>query len=309
MQITKLLRIVTVGVFFAGGVFAQMSTSTVESWAHYGVADGIVTIDLPSKPKEVHSFDKRELSYFSSLNGAYFAVIADAPEKNIPFQTALSFVREHQLVPTYQETGLVRTERYLFEDGDGFFHTVIAFFNNARSVIIHGISRVKYDPIVVRVFNSIAISNVQVGNLPGQPPGDQPAEPPLPPKPNPPMNASQVVGSGSGNGSGNSASGNGSATVPSPAPAGVVTPLKIERKPSAAYTDLARIYNIEGTVRVKVTLLASGQVGAIIPATFLPFGMTQSAITAAKSIEFTPRTVNGVPISSIVTFEYVFSIY
>ena len=312
MQLTKLFWILSAGVIFAGGVFAQIKTSTDESWMSYGVAEGIVTIDLPSKPKEDHSFDKKELSYFSSLNGAYFAIIADAPGKDKPFQTALGFVRLHQIVPTFEQTGLVRSERYQFEDGDGFFHTVIAFSNAARSVLIHGISRANNDSVVTRVFNSVTISGVQVDKLAVQESTDRPTQPPLPKPdsgPAPLMSPRQVSGQESGNGPGNTGSARGSGVEVASAPMAVTTPLRIESKPKPPYTDMARLYMIEGTVRVKVALLAGGQVGAVTPVTFLPFGLIQNAIAAARSVEFTPRRVNGVPMSSIVTFEYGFSIY
>ena len=66
---------------------------------------------------------------------------------------------------------------------------------------------------------------------------------------------------------------------------------------------------MQGTVRLKVTLLASGQVGSITAVTRLPHGMTEQAIAAAKQIRFEPKKVNGVPISTIQTIEYTFSLY
>ena len=97
------------------------------------------------------------------------------------------------------------------------------------------------------------------------------------------------------------------ASVP-PAPL-VTSPLKIMAKPKAQYTDEARTSNVQGTIRLKITLLADGEVGNITPLNRLPYGLTEQAIAAAKQIKFEPRRVNGVPQSSIVTFEYSFTIY
>jgi TonB family protein len=97
------------------------------------------------------------------------------------------------------------------------------------------------------------------------------------------------------------------ASVP---PAALVTsPLKITAKPRAQYTDEARTNNVQGTVRLKITLMANGQVGNITPLNRLPYGLTEQAIAAAGQIKFEPRKVNGVAQSSVVTFEYSFTIY
>jgi TonB family protein len=84
---------------------------------------------------------------------------------------------------------------------------------------------------------------------------------------------------------------------------------KITSKPKATYTEDARTNNVEGAVRLKVTLLASGQVGAIRPVSELPFGLTEQAVAAARNIKFQPKRVNGVPQSVIVTIEYNFNLY
>ncbi len=108
--------------------------------------------------------------------------------------------------------------------------------------------------------------------------------------------------------------GSGSETAPEgtrqiqPNPAST-TPFRILLKPRATYTDAARSNDVEGSVRVKVTLLASGEIGSITPINTLPFGLTEQAIAAARQIRFTPKIVNGIPVSVIVTIDYSFSFY
>ncbi|MGH9948537.1 MAG: TonB family protein [Pyrinomonadaceae bacterium] len=118
-------------------------------------------------------------------------------------------------------------------------------------------------------------------------------------------------GSGGGNGPGNGDSDGvgGSRDGPPPVRAPVTTPLKIISKPRAAYTEDARKNNFTGTVRLKITLLASGSVGSIVPVTRVPYGLTETAIVAARQITFEPRKINGVAQSSILTIEYNFAIY
>ncbi len=69
-------------------------------------------------------------------------------------------------------------------------------------------------------------------------------------------------GSGDGDGDGNGGgSGSGGRGAPPPARPAVTTPYRITAIPKATYTDTARANNVQGAVRLKITLLASGEVG------------------------------------------------
>lgn len=85
--------------------------------------------------------------------------------------------------------------------------------------------------------------------------------------------------------------------------------LYLVSKPQARYSDAARYNSVQGSVRLKVTLMANGGVGNVTPVTILPHGLTEQAVSAARRIAFLPKTVNGIPISTIVTIDYSFSIY
>lgn len=125
-------------------------------------------------------------------------------------------------------------------------------------------------------------------------------------------------GSGSGNGDGNgngNGRGDGDNGPPPPAPvkrepvAVVSEKLKIINKPSPGYTDDARKNNISGTVRLRVTFSASGQVTGVSVISGLPNGLTEKAIAAAKQISFTPEKRNGQAISISRPVEFSFKIY
>lgn len=113
-------------------------------------------------------------------------------------------------------------------------------------------------------------------------------------------------GRGNGNGDGD---GDGDSNHPPGVVAKVTTPYKILAQPKAMYTDEARTKGIQGSVTLKITLLASGGIGSITPVKTLGYGLTEKAIAAARLIKFEPKKVNGVPQSVIVTREYTFSIY
>lgn len=116
------------------------------------------------------------------------------------------------------------------------------------------------------------------------------------------------AGDGDGDGDG-SGSGTGGRGGPPPKAAAVTTPLRIISKPRPGYTDAARTNGVQGTLRLRVTLLANGQIGSITPVTRLPHGLTEQAIAAARQIRFEPKKVNGVAQSVIQTIEYSFSLY
>lgn len=126
-------------------------------------------------------------------------------------------------------------------------------------------------------------------------------------------------GSGSGNGNGNGyGNGNGNGTglsAPPPPPTikprapAVTVARQIIAKPRAEYTDAARQNNVTGTVIVKVTFLANGQIGSVVPVNSLPYGLTEKAIAAAKAIKFEPAKKDGVPYTTIAPVQYNFNIY
>lgn len=80
-------------------------------------------------------------------------------------------------------------------------------------------------------------------------------------------------------------------------------------KPSPNYTDAARQNQIQGKVRLRVSFLASGEIGYVSPIISLPDGLTEQATIAARQIKFKPEIRNGKPISVIKIVEYNFTIY
>ena len=74
------------------------------------------------------------------------------------------------------------------------------------------------------------------------------------------------------------------------------------------YTEPARRNGVQGTVTLKVHLLANGSVGPITVVNGLPDGLTEMAIDAAKRIVFLPKRVDGKPVSVVIKLEYGFRI-
>ncbi|MGI8786645.1 MAG: energy transducer TonB [Pyrinomonadaceae bacterium] len=90
----------------------------------------------------------------------------------------------------------------------------------------------------------------------------------------------------------------------------------ISFKPPATYTDEARKKGIEGTVRLRVTFLASGEIGDVIYISetskkkkLTKYGLVEQAIEAAKKIKFTPQKENGQPVTVTKLIQYSFTTY
>jgi TonB family protein len=118
------------------------------------------------------------------------------------------------------------------------------------------------------------------------------------------------IGNGNGNGYGNGrGDGTGAGDAPPAKVAAVTEKLNIISKPRANYTEEARKNQVSGTVRVRVTFSASGQVTGIAAVNSLPYGLTDQAIAAARQIKFTPQKQNGQPVSVNRVVEYNFNLY
>ncbi len=117
-------------------------------------------------------------------------------------------------------------------------------------------------------------------------------------------------GSGGGYGGGNRGGSPGDDDDPPPArPTGPTTALNITSKPRANYTDAARQAQVQGTVTLRVTFLASGQIGSISAVNGLPNGLTEQAIAAARGIRFEPAQKNGVKQTVQRQVQYTFTLY
>ena len=85
--------------------------------------------------------------------------------------------------------------------------------------------------------------------------------------------------------------------------------LQILSKPRANYTDAARTNQTQGTVTLRVTFLANGEIGNVGIVNYLPDGLTERAIEAAKQIKFEPATQNGKVVTVTKQVQYSFTLY
>ncbi len=101
------------------------------------------------------------------------------------------------------------------------------------------------------------------------------------------------IGTGRGDGNGNEIS---NTAVPTSDKA---LSIRLLSKAPAKYTDMAKENGAEGNVRLRITFLALGEIGAVSPVSSLPDGLTEQAIAAARSIKLEPATRNGIPVNVV----------
>ncbi|HEX8473204.1 MAG TPA: energy transducer TonB [Pyrinomonadaceae bacterium] len=84
------------------------------------------------------------------------------------------------------------------------------------------------------------------------------------------------------------------------------TSASILYRPNPQYTEAARQAGTGGVVRLHVTFGADGKVSDIQTISELPDGLTEEAIDAAERIRFMPSTLNGQPVSTQGTIDFLF---
>lgn len=308
----KFVILLTLLAFLSSIAFAQ---DAKPKWAVITNKLGDVTAEIPVDTGQTTA---KELSKDKDLWGragnsyVYTFSYKDNPE-NVSLPDSIAYAIKRGKKPSASSFAGFNSEDYQFEDEDGFTHLIIDLTANGRRYIFHSVSESLSDNNVSRFFASIKISKAREEKLPEDPLDDeiigQTREQPA---------TVQGSGSGSGRGSGGYGAGIGSGGgVASYYGTGPLTPpdksgnrpFKVLSKPRPGYTDLARTFNITGTVTLRVTFLADGTIGGVEPVTKLPFGLTQKAIAAAKGIRFEPQMRENYPISVAKLLQYSFTIY
>ena len=78
--------------------------------------------------------------------------------------------------------------------------------------------------------------------------------------------------------------------------------------PPPQYTEKARLHNVSGQVELTVVLCRSGEVTDIQVVKGLPYGLSESAISAAKKIKFEPAQKDGENVSQKMQLQFGFSL-
>jgi Gram-negative bacterial TonB protein C-terminal len=293
----KLIVSVSLLFIFTTFAFAQIEE---ENWQTYSPVNEEFSVEIPTSADAVISiFDKSKKIYscrhLAYINGNYFFVFSENEEENLEPEIVKDFASDFMPLKTNIEIDKLSGKQLKFADDEGYFHQIIFIKSKHRAYIFHAVSRKDKDSSIPRFFNSLKFfENKQDEIIVRQSNGES----------NSKTNTTNIIGSNPGRGK----SGN-DTQIPAQTSKSLPTnpipnPFKIVKQPRANYTNIARKYNIQGVVQLKLTFLANGTIGTITPIKKLPLGLTNSAIKAAKSIEFQAGTAN---ISK--TVEYRFTLY
>jgi len=279
--------------------FAQSDTQKEPDWQPFAPDREEFSTEVPVQLRAAVTLTpSANRNYKGRLNGTYFFIFSDRIAA--PGATKIGLAFGHAAQPgTSEMFGDMPSEKFEFADDEGFFHRLFTFKTKTRIYVLQTVSSEKDDPLAERFFAKLQIGKIQPAD--GE---TQPIEPAAVGVPAQPSGGGIAAGKGSGIGSGQPSQ------VTNQQPQTTLTsPLNILSKPRPLYTDLARFYGIQGTVRTKVVFLHDGTIGTVTPVTKLPFGLTKSAISAAKSIQFSPAVHDGKTIDITKQVEYSFSIY
>jgi len=269
-------------------------------------------------------FDKVEArGEFHSESDRFFLFI-DAPKKRDQRKQVEAFMKYSKQDTSDLNLAEHVSARAGFEDATGYYHRVIFIKTQSRIFTLQTVSLTKNSENAMRFLNSFRLQP-KTGSVvaDSQPESventDSDADPVLviDLTQSPTKGEGRGVGTGTGTGQGSgSGAGYGSAkaspggtATPVQTPPKITAPLKITYKHKAQYTDFARFYSIQGTVTLRVTFLATGEIGSIVPIKKLPFGLTESSAFAASQMKFEPETANGIARNTARPVVYAFNIY
>lgn len=296
--------ILIVCLFFLTAGFAAAQKPVVESWQPFAPAAEEFSIEFPvaASAKDFGGKDEKLVSrrYRDFYDGTYFFAFSDANKNPVQTKVVRDFVRGFQKSGSSTPLGNFTGEKFSFADGENFYHTILFVKTASRSYVFHTISTTERNSPVERFFASLQIKEKDAVKSADNSQAEKSFESETAADKNQNENSGE---GGNGIGGGNGAPGN-RQTAPT-----VTSNLRILFKPRAAYTDFARFYEITGTVRLRVTFLASFDIGEVVPLSRLPFGLTNAAVGAARNMRFDAAKYNGDPLSVTKVVEYSFMIY
>ncbi len=253
-----------------------------------------VSLIAPEEFDLVYGDEKRNSSrlygYYSP--DFYLFVKSDKESDKELFKTLKNLAKEKIAEVTELTVGNLKLEKYLYIDAEDFYQTILIVPLNDRQLIFRAVSTEKENPAVEKFFSSLKFGSYS-------------------------MSAAKVesVKSSKINAGTNFEIGKDTNPPLPKAPVadkdsiGKTTGIKILSKPLPGYTDLAREYGIQGTVRLRMTFRLDGKIGSVAVVNKIPFGLTIKAIEAAKKIEFEPPFRKGVPYTVSKLVEFSFTIY
>lgn len=289
--------------------FIAQTAKKVENWQEFSPISEEFSVDTPLTleqrgDNEPKSFRK----YFGSINGVYVYIFSD------PVKTQSCYASVRDILPKIGGTtdALAKdadsSSSVSFKDTFGYWHKLTTLRTETRVYIAQTVTLDEKSEVAHHFIESFGIGSRPPFVPIAEPSTELTSDELKVVRVN--KSEGQSSGSGSGSGSGKSTGSAGTtASVPAAPPSGQTSGLRILTKARPSYTDFAWIYEISGTVILRVTFLGSGEIGRITPVTQAPFGLTEKAVEAARRITFEPAYSDGSPQTVTRQIEYSFAIY
>ena len=295
--------VLAVLIFVSSSVFAQTPGDKTVEWKLYEPPNEEFSVEFPasvSVSENTESNKDLPILYSAPANKASLYITSGKEREVSILNDILNLIESEKAPEEKISINDFTVGKYSFVDTEDFFQTIVVAKGKKRFYIFHAISEIKDDSDINRFIASIKL-NRQIVKTPDTQPPPKEID----------VNAEERRGIGSGAGSGmGSGSGDGSGEMTTkPALSNQISPLKILTKPKPSYTNLARYYSIQGKVLVRITFMADGKIGSVTAVKKLPFGLTNSAINAAKQMRFEPPLRDGTPFTIVKSVEYSFTIY
>lgn len=254
-------------------------------------ADDEFTFDFRSDVKPIIEAGKNGESrtYIRGEAGVYLYVFSDPKADSDRFEKVSDYVLSNSTKP--DNVPKIDGKRYHFEDDGGFFHTVVLIKTETRNYVFHAVSEMRNSVVTRRFVQSIRRKSSDDRRRSVN-------------KPNEPENESQGNGRAVDSGTYGTES-----PDPTPAPTPGYSRMMIRSKPRPSYTDIARIYDIQGTVILRAEFRSDGSIAFDKVIKPLPFGLTKAATKALSKIRFDPEMRDGKPASVTKNVEYTFTIF
>jgi TonB family protein len=300
---------------------AQRPGAGEARWARYTYAGDEFSVEMPGMPYVMHTdrgigrllIGRERMRVFGrySAGVVYFVAAYDRPHSSeTPDTFAASYLRGAWGVEPKGALTLDGFEGRAYEVRGGSRTRVPQELHGEGRVFVtkkHAYFALAFSPEAGRPEVARFLDSLTLGPVPS---GEQVAESPRVPRfvpPKPGDAAPEGVGVGPGRGGGDE--GLTRPDVVSPARDPDARRAVIVYKPEPSYTEEGRRKRVSGVVRLRLVLDSTGVVKDISVLKWLPDGLTESAISAARYMLFIPATKDGVPVSQYVTVEHNFNIY
>jgi Periplasmic protein TonB, links inner and outer membranes len=306
-------------IFVAG----QNDVAGASNWQPFSPTNEEFAVEVPVTLSMSAGQDADANRFYSGrLDRTYFFIFSNKVDDLRGANLALGFARANR-PGSFEKIAGNQIEKFDFNDDEGFHHRLFYITTKTRAYVFQTAGGYSDEDYAEHFFETLKVNGTALVNRPKPLRADKPrTENPIPATVSNPVlsdpgnqNSSSAVeltvpsgGVGSGMGTGSSQPTE-KPSAATPTQSGPTVPLKILSKKRGDYTDLARYYGIQGSVTLRVKFLSDGTIGSVWAQTGLPFGLTKSAINAAKSIQFQPPVKDGQPYSTYRSIVYSFNLY